>query len=314
MIWLAAHMWLLLLLAFLLGLLIGWWIWHRRPEARPAFVEPEEIRTPVAAAAPVAMNLQEEETDSVTLDELDKVVETAPVPQPVAELAPDPVAEPAASAGGIAPKLFDSPTEGPADDLKKISGIGPKYETLLNDIGVWYFTQIASWTDEEIDWLDNRLEFPGRIRRDKWQDQARALAAGESTDFAKRYDKGEVPSSFGLVGDMPSPEAKKEAKFNRYLEDVRKYDVTASEDIVRRIVNHLGVALQSRDASLVACSDQEERDQVCNGFCAKKLDMGYEEASAAVETVCQTMKADRNKSRVTFYYLLAKNAGKLDLV
>ncbi len=40
MLWLAAHMWFLLLFAFATGLAIGWWIWGGRK--RPAGLEPEE--------------------------------------------------------------------------------------------------------------------------------------------------------------------------------------------------------------------------------------------------------------------------------
>lgn len=96
-----------------------------------------------------------------------------------------------------------------------------------------------------------------------------------------------------------------------YIEDVRRYDSDASLDTVTKIVKHLGIALNTRDASLVACSDEAERNRIRDGFCAKKLGMDTATASEAVETVCQEMSADHNKQRVTFYYLLAKNAGKL---
>src|SRR5690606_24951148 len=42
------------------------------------------------------------------------------------------------------------------DDLKAISGIGPKLEKVLNDLGVWTYAQIASWTPAEIGWVDDR--------------------------------------------------------------------------------------------------------------------------------------------------------------
>lgn len=97
-----------------------------------------------------------------------------------------------------------------------------------------------------------------------------------------------------------------------YIDDVRRYDAKASIDRVKKIVNYLGIALRSRDASLVSCSDESEKNRVRNGYCFKKLGMDRTEASAAVDAVCVEMKADRNKQRVTFYYLLAKNAGKLE--
>lgn len=64
------------------------------------------------------------------------------------------------------------------DDLKAISGIGPKVERVLNDLGVWTYAQVASWKKEEIAWLDDYLSFRGRIDRDGWIAQAARLAAG----------------------------------------------------------------------------------------------------------------------------------------
>jgi hypothetical protein len=97
-----------------------------------------------------------------------------------------------------------------------------------------------------------------------------------------------------------------------YLADVRKYDATASEEIVGRIVKHLGVALRNRDSSLVSCSDPKELDRVKKSWCAKKLGANDEaKVDRILELVCETMASDHSKSRVTFYYLVAKHLGKL---
>ena len=77
-----------------------------------------------------------------------------------------------------APETLSAPREGGADDLKKITGVGPKLETLLNELGFWHFDQIAAWTPAEIAWVDARLTFKGRIERDDWVTQARKLASG----------------------------------------------------------------------------------------------------------------------------------------
>lgn len=97
-----------------------------------------------------------------------------------------------------------------------------------------------------------------------------------------------------------------------YLADVQRYDSGADADIVQKIVKHLGIALRSKDASLVSCSDKSELDRVREKWCGKKL--GETDAGAAdsvIAKVCQTMKGDRQKQRVTFYYLCAKEMGKL---
>ncbi len=87
-----------------------------------------------------------------------------------------------------APRLFDQRPE-QVDDLKMISGIGPKIEGILHDMGIWLFSQIASWGPAEIKWVDARLKFKGRIIREDWIAQADALAAGGREEYVKRFGK-----------------------------------------------------------------------------------------------------------------------------
>ncbi|CUJ21746.1 NADH-quinone oxidoreductase subunit E [Cognatishimia activa] len=74
------------------------------------------------------------------------------------------------------PETLKSAREGGADDLKKISGVGPKLEQTLNELGFYHFDQIAEWGEAEKSWVDSRLKFKGRIDRDDWVQQARELA------------------------------------------------------------------------------------------------------------------------------------------
>lgn len=77
-----------------------------------------------------------------------------------------------------------------ADDLKQIKGIGPKLETTLHSLGVNSFAQIADWDEAEIDRIDAQLgKFQGRIRRDRWPEQARFLASGDQTGFESQFGK-----------------------------------------------------------------------------------------------------------------------------
>lgn len=96
----------------------------------------------------------------------------------------DAIAEPAAidhveaiqEDAGVKPEALDGPRNGQPDDLKRISGVGPKLEALLNGLGFYHFDQIASWTEAEITWVDAHLEgFRGRVRRDGWVAQAQQL-------------------------------------------------------------------------------------------------------------------------------------------
>ena len=65
---------------------------------------------------------------------------------------------------------------GEPDDLKLIVGVGPMLERMLHGLGVATFRQIAHWSERDIAEFDAKLpEFPGRIVRDQWVTQARAL-------------------------------------------------------------------------------------------------------------------------------------------
>lgn len=66
-----------------------------------------------------------------------------------------------------------------ADDLKQLSGVGPALEKKLHENGVTSFAQIASWGEAEIAEFDEKLSFKGRIEREGWVDQAKALAAAK---------------------------------------------------------------------------------------------------------------------------------------
>ncbi len=94
-----------------------------------------------------------------------------------------------------APKGLEAPRDGKKDDLKQIKGVGVKIEEKLNSLGIFHYDQIANWTKKEIDWVNSFLHFSGRIEREKWVEQAKVLAKGEMTEFAKRVAEGKVPSS-----------------------------------------------------------------------------------------------------------------------
>jgi len=72
--------------------------------------------------------------------------------------------------------LFKAP-KGKADDLKKISGVGPVLEKKLNALGITKYAQVAAFTKAEIDQVDEELSFKGRIEREDWLSQAKKLDA-----------------------------------------------------------------------------------------------------------------------------------------
>ena len=82
---------------------------------------------------------------------------------------------------GTAPSVATEPEEAVSqeqrsDDLTLIKGIGAVIARKLNEAGVWRFEQIAAWTDEEAAAFSERLSFKGRVTRDKWREQARAMS------------------------------------------------------------------------------------------------------------------------------------------
>lgn len=82
-----------------------------------------------------------------------------------------------------APKKAEAKAEAPkadagADDLKKLSGVGPALEKKLLEAGVTSFAQIAAWTEADIAEFDEKLSFKGRIEREGWVEQAKELAKG----------------------------------------------------------------------------------------------------------------------------------------
>lgn len=91
-----------------------------------------------------------------------------------AERASTPKAEkPKAAKPKAAPKA-----EAGADDLKKLSGVGPALEKKLHEAGVTTFAQIAAWTEADVAAMDEKLSFKGRIEREGWIAQAAELAKG----------------------------------------------------------------------------------------------------------------------------------------
>lgn len=98
-----------------------------------------------------------------------------------------PTAETGGPAAGGKP-LFEK-QEGPADDLKLISGVGPVLEGKLNAIGITKWSQVATMTPDQITALESSLNFKGRVARDNWLQQADVLARGGVEEYRKVFGK-----------------------------------------------------------------------------------------------------------------------------
>jgi predicted flap endonuclease-1-like 5' DNA nuclease len=187
---------LLLLAAYLLGCIVGYGIrmvLHAGRGTRQvtapiaADASRPEPRRPRRSAARLAASV---EPPAPPLD-------VAPTPVPSRPTINVPVAEPARTALPASPApvpiksagkpvTLDQPRDGDPDNLKQIKGIGPKIEASLYAMGIFHIDQIAGWTRANVDWVDAQLAFKGRIRRERWVEQALELSAGHTGAAPRR--------------------------------------------------------------------------------------------------------------------------------
>ncbi|MBL4616856.1 MAG: hypothetical protein JKY46_04110 [Robiginitomaculum sp.] len=152
--WLIGQMWLLIAASALLGLIIGCWVCSRKKpvENDDQDIELARLRSSIEECQAAKNNLRSQ------VAELESQLNIKSRPTPVS-----------------VPTFYEAPSEGEPDDLQQIKGIGPKLETLCHDMGVYYYQQIANWTDSQVAEVDQKLSFKGRIGRDNWRGQARKL-------------------------------------------------------------------------------------------------------------------------------------------
>ncbi|MGJ0509675.1 MAG: hypothetical protein ACR652_21630 [Methylocystis sp.] len=145
------------------------------PEPEPVF-EPE----PELAAAPEPAPLAEAAAADPELSDPPSMETPLAALEPASAAPEAPAARPARgkkSAPGVKPETLPAPREGRADDLARIKGIGPRSLEKLNALGIFHYDQIAAWNLDNAKWIGATIGAPGRVERDKWIQQARALAS-----------------------------------------------------------------------------------------------------------------------------------------
>ena len=105
---------------------------------------------------------------------------------------------------------------------------------------------------------------------------------------------------------------KKAEKIALYTKDIKKHYGEVDSDFLEIIVKNLGPSIYKKDAELVSCSDPKELNTVRKNFLVKKLgiDASQKVLDAAIQDVCEELKATKTKYRATFYYSLAKKFKK----
>ncbi|MEM1235405.1 MAG: hypothetical protein AAGI10_00445 [Pseudomonadota bacterium] len=157
---LLGEIWGLLILSALLGLVAGWLIWSRRDTGANGVLA--QLQADLDQCR--AMHIDKDDRIRALEAEVTALRTPQVVPATSAEIPSQPA--PMRLARGGTP-----------DDLKRIRGVGPKLEKLCNELGFFYFDQIAAWTESEVAWVDENLKgFKGRVSRDRWVAQSKLLA------------------------------------------------------------------------------------------------------------------------------------------
>ena len=115
-----------------------------------------------------------------------------PAPGEMSPIAPDEPLPDVTAAPGLSATELAPPVQalGPPDALTRMKGLGPKAEALLNGLGVARYDQIAVWSEADVARIDAHMgNFKGRIARDRWVEQARYLAEGDTAGFEERFGK-----------------------------------------------------------------------------------------------------------------------------
>ena len=155
----------LIVVALLLGLAVGFWLYRSRRR-----VAPRHDPTPVAAERRRSVDGPEgngitDEFAAATKDVAGEILGVEAHPE-----------IPAAS--------------GPADDLRVLKGVGPKFAAQLNANGIIRYDQLAGLSENEVARLDERMgAFRGRIVRDRLVEQACYLARGDRDGFEATFGK-----------------------------------------------------------------------------------------------------------------------------
>jgi predicted flap endonuclease-1-like 5' DNA nuclease len=107
----------------------------------------------------------------------------APAPPPLADTATGALVEPESAAPA-------APTDKAAQPVTLLKGLGPKVAARLGEIGITTVGQIAALSPAEAEALDADLgSFRGRMARDRWIEQAKLLAAGDTAGYEATFGK-----------------------------------------------------------------------------------------------------------------------------
>jgi predicted flap endonuclease-1-like 5' DNA nuclease len=156
----------ILVIAVLVGLIVAFWAFRRRPAAGATEAPP----APAAAPRPA--------------------VRSAPHGEGIADEFATATENVAGEIFGVEAHPHIPGPSGPPDNLQLMKGVGPKLAAQLNELGVTRYDQLARLGDNEVAMLDERMgAFRGRIARDRLVEQACYLERGDTDGFESVFGK-----------------------------------------------------------------------------------------------------------------------------
>ena len=218
MAWFIGQSAVMIVLAFLLGLLVGRVIWHQRAAAALEAVDEPTAEIPLPAE-PLSAGVIEDPVVAGAVPPAADVptAADADVDEPTAEIIPEPVkparqtrkkSEPAVAAVAVTPTPHvDEPPPAPIDDLARIEGIGPKIAAALVEAGLRSFEQLAAADLATLHSATKaaRITFTPSIST--WAQQAALLAVGDEDAFKTLTDRlinGREPGAMLADDDEPA--------------------------------------------------------------------------------------------------------------
>ncbi|MCC5985974.1 MAG: 50S ribosomal protein L21 [Rhodobacteraceae bacterium] len=107
---------------------------------------------------------------------VETITETAAAPAPAKAARAETAPAADADTGATAPaNLLSEARDGAGDDLRKLTGVGPKMVEKLNEAGVFHFDQIAAWSEADVAYMEEQLGARGKVAG--WVTEAAELAA-----------------------------------------------------------------------------------------------------------------------------------------
>ena len=171
-----------LIVALMIGIVIGWWMFRSFRKGQKSRLQKP---APTIQAAPPAPPVRPYMRQRPIRDGIDTGEKSG-----IADVGAAAVLDVTEDVLGVETHDRAAGAEGPQDNLQMLKGVGPKLAQKLRENGITRFDQLAGLGANEIAMLDSKLgAFKGRLERDRIAEQAAYLARGDRDGFEARFGK-----------------------------------------------------------------------------------------------------------------------------